>query len=111
FRQQTCEIRRNRAHATPAVLCLSLRIVVRVGINIVREVVASCIGYEFDSSNVDVIRRKKGLPRRQQRMLERGKDLKLVAGRDCGGGARDGFGLASVGRANSKPWEVSTLTA
>jgi hypothetical protein len=99
LRQQTSEIRRNCAHATPAVLRFRVRIVVRVSIDIVREGVASRIGYEFHPGNSDVIRGKKRLPGRQQRMLERGEDLKLVTSGDRGACARDGFNLAGIGRA------------
>jgi hypothetical protein len=102
FRQQASEMGSNRAHATAAVLCFRVGIVVGVGVDVVGKGLASVVDDELDSGNADVIRGKERLPSRHQRMFEFGQDLKLVAGCDRGARARDGFDLAGVGRAQLK---------
>src|SRR5262245_13989726 len=89
-------------HATPAVLCLGVGIVIGVRVDVVGVGATLCVLDELDSSNTDIVRSQEGLPGGDERVLEAWQNLELVAWRDGRTGLAWLLDLAGIGRAKLK---------
>src|SRR5215831_10203129 len=89
-------------HATPAVLCLGVGIVIGVRVDVVGVGPTLCVLDELDSGNTDIVRSQEGLPGRDEWVLEAWQNLELVAWRDGRTGLACLLDLAGIGRAKLK---------
>src|SRR3569832_1110843 len=85
--QQRAEMAGDRAHAGgvragAAILGLGVRIVIRVGVDVVKINTTAFVDDELDAGNADAVRRKEALPALDQRVLEVADDLEQDQKRD-----------------------------